>query len=255
MLKHETTETTLSITEDDAPVLTCDCSDATSSPSLHPIYTPDGQVATVDATFGQEYPPGISFLLGTVSGGQYARSVSTRKRLVSSDGFSIDSTWEDATGLFLIETYQVAVHPQQNDVQIADIKISLRAPQRSLELTGDVGLGYHAVEMEHRKAVDADTRMGKLEVSGKVSAWGTLSGLTTAENAPVGVAIFPHPANGKTTFFAEDVSFGYLFAQAEPFVVSTVMVRTLKYRILVYAGDLFTVDVSEYYKDYINIAE
>ncbi len=255
MLKHETTETTLSITEDDAPVLTCDCSDATNSPSLHPIYAPDGQVVTVDQTFGQTYPPGISFFLGTVSGGQYARNVSSRRWSTSSDRFSIESTWEDATGLFLVETYRVEVHPQQNEVQSVDIKISLRAPKRSLELTGDVGLGYHAVEMEHRKAVDADTRMGKSEVSGKVSAWGTLSGLTTAESAPVGVAIFPHPANGKTTFFAEDVSFGYLFAQAEPFVVSTVMMRTLNYRILVYAGDIFTVDVSEYYKDYINIAE
>ena len=252
MLKYETTETTLSITEDDAPVLTCDCSDATNSPFLHPIYTPDGQVVTVDATFGQTYPPGISFSLGTVSGGQYARSVSSRRQLASSDWFSIESTWEDATGLFLVETYRIEVHPQQDKVQIVDIKISLRAPKRSLELTGDVGLGYHAVEMEHRKAVDADTRMGESEVSGKVSAWGTLSGLTTAENAPVGVAIFPHPANGKTTFFAKDVSFGYLFAQAEPFVVSPVMMRTLKYRILVYAGDLFTVDVSEYYQDYTN---
>ncbi len=254
MLKSQTTETTLSITEDSAPILTCDYSDATNSPSLHPIYAPDGQVATVDETFGQAYPPGISFSLGTVSGAQYARSVSTRKRLASSDSFSIESTWEDATGLFLIETYRVEVQPRQNEVQVVDIKISLRAPKRSIELTGDVGLGYHAVEMEHRKAVDADTRMGELEVNGKVSAWGTLSGLTTAENTPVGVAIFPHPSNGKTTFFAEDASFGYLFAQAAPFVVSTVMMRTLKYRILVYAGDLFTVDVSEYYKDYVNTA-
>ena len=252
MLKHEATETTLVITEDGEPILTCYYGDTTNSPALHPVYAPDGQVVTVDATFGQAYPPGISFSLGTVSGGQYARNVSSRRWLTSSDSFSIDSMWEDATGLFLIETYRVEVHPRQDEVQIVDIKISLRALKRSLELTGDVGLGYHAVEMEHRKAVDADTRMGESEVNGKVSAWGTLSGLTTAEQAPVGVAIFPHPANGPTTFFAEDASFGYLFAQAAPLVVSTVMMRTLKYRILAYAGDLFTVDVSEYYKDYTN---
>ncbi|MXZ01891.1 hypothetical protein F4Y93_15075, partial [Candidatus Poribacteria bacterium] len=212
-------------------------------------------VVTVDETFGQAYPPGICFSLGTVSGGQYNKHVLSRKWVAASEWFSIDSTWEDASGPFLIETYRVEVHPQQNEVQIVDIKISLRAPKRSIELTGSVGLGYHAVEMEHRKAVDADTRMGKLEMSGKMSAWGTLSGLTTAENAPVGVAILPHPANGKTTFFAEDVAFGYLFAQATPLVVSTLMMRPLKYRILVYAGDLFTVDVSEYYKDYTDIAE
>lgn len=255
MLKHEATETTLSITEDGEPILTCYYGDVANSPSLHPVYAPDGQIVTVDTTFGQTYPPGISFSLGTVSGGQYNGQVLSRKWVASSESFSIDSTWEDATGPFLMETYRVEVHPQQNEVQIIDIKISLRAPRRSLELTGDVGLGYHAVEMEHRKAMDADTRMGELEVNGKVSAWGTLSGLTAAEQAPVGVAIFPHPANGKTTFFAEDASFGYLFAQAAPLVVSTVMMRTLKYRLLAYAGDLFTVDVSEYYKDYTNTAE
>ena len=252
MRNNKATETTLSITEDDAPILTCYYGDVANSPSLHPVYTPDRQIVTVDETFGQAYPPGICFSLGTVSGGQFNRQVLSRKRVAASDWFSIDSTWEDASGPFLIETYRVEVHPRQDEVQIVDIRISLRAPNRSLELTGDVGLGYHAVEMEHRKAVDADTRMGELEISGKVSAWGTLSGLTAAQQTPVGVAIFPHPANGETTFFAEDAAFGYLFAQAAPFVVSTAMARTLKYRILAYTGDLFTVDVDRYYQDYTN---
>jgi len=255
MRNNEATETTLSIIEDAAPILTCYYGDVTNSPSLHPVYTPDGQVVTVDETFGQAYPPGICFSLGTVSGGQYNRHVSSRKWVTASEGFSIDSTWEDVNGPVLVETYRVEVHPRQDEVQIVDIKISLHASNRSLELTGDVGLGYHAVEMEHRKAVDADTRMGESEVNGKVSAWGTLSGLTAAQQTPVGVAIFPHPANGETTFFAEDVAFGYLFAQAAPFVVSTVRARTLKYRILAYTGDIFTVDVSEYYKAYTNTAE
>ena len=252
MRNNKATETTLSITEDDAPILTCYYGDVANSPSLHPVYTPDGQIVTVDETFGQAYPPGICFSLGTVSGTQFNRQVLSRKWVAASEWFSIDSTWEDASGPFLTEAYRVEVHPQQNEVQIVDIRISLRAPNRSLELMGDVGLGYHAVEMEHRKAVDADTRMGELEVSGKVSAWGTLSGLTAAQQTPVGVAIFPHPANGETTFFAEDAACGYLFAQAAPFVVSTVMARTLKYRILAYTGDLFTIDVDGYYQDYTN---
>ena len=96
---------------------------------------------------------------------------------------------------YLTETYKAEVHPRQNEVQIVDIEISLHAPKDQLEFTGDIGLGYLAVEMEHRKAVNADTRMGALEVNGKVSAWGTLCGLTTAEHAAVGVAIFS--ASGK----------------------------------------------------------
>ena len=253
MLNNEATETTLSITEDDAPILTCYYGDVAHSPSLHPVYAPDGQVVTVDETFGQAYPPGICFSLGTGSDGQHNRHVSARKWVTASEGFSIDSTWDDTNGPFLIETYRAEVHPRQDEVQIVDITISLRALNRSLEFTGDVGLGYHAVEMEHRKAVDADTRMGELEVSGTVSAWATLSGISTAEMAPVGVAIFPHPANGETTFFAQDASFGYLFAKATSFVVSTVMAHTLKYRILAYTGDLFTVDVDAYYQAYTNM--
>ena len=80
---------------------------------------------------------------------------------------------------------------------------------------------------------------------------GTLSGITTAEQSSVGVAIFPHPTNGETTFLAEDTSLGYLFARAVPFKVNVGLTRTLKYRVLAYIGDLFTVDVWKYHQDYI----
>ena len=82
---------------------------------------------------------------------------------------------------------------------------------------------------------------------------GTLCGLTTAEQEAVGIAIFPHPSNGDTTFLAEDASFGFLFAQRHPFTVNADTTRTLKYRVLAYTGDLFTVDLWGYHQAYTRI--
>ena len=250
---HEFNEKELSITEDDTPILTC-ChgGDVARPPYLHPLYAPNGQVVTDDTNIGHQHPPGICFTRGTVNGAQLNHDEITRDTEASSGRFSIVTTWKNAAGPFLIETYRAEVHPRQPEVQILDIEFSFHAPRDPLEFTGDIGLGYLAVEMEHRKAIDADGRMGESELNGKTSAWGTLSGLTTAEHAAVGVAIFPHPENGEATFFAEDTSFGYLFAQATPFVVNTETTHTLRYRILSYAGDLFTVDVWGYHQDYTN---
>ena len=253
---HEFNENTLSITEDDTPILTCYHSgDVIRPPYLHPLYAPNGQAVTDDTSIGHQHPPGVCFTHGTVNGTPLKHDEITRDTEADSARFSIVTTWKNAAEPYLTETYSAEVHPRQNEVQIVDIEISLHAPSEPLEFTEDIGLGYLAVEMEHRKAINADGRMGESEVSGKVSAWGTLCGLTTAEHAAVGVAIFPYPAKGETTFFAKDASFGYLFAQAAPFIVNVGMTHILKYRILAYAGDLFTVDVWGYHEDYTDTAE
>ena len=84
--------------------------------------------------------------------------------------------------------------------------------------------------MEYRKAANADGRIGESEVNGNASVWGTIAGITTAEQNAVGVAIFPHRMNRETTFFADDTSYGFLFAQATPFTVDAGATRSLRYR-------------------------
>lgn len=222
-------------------------------PYLHPFYAPNGQVVTDDTNIGHQHPPGVCFTRGTVNGAVLDHDEITRDTEASSTRFSILTAWKNSAEPFLIETCKTEVHPRQTEVQILDIELSLHAPSHRLEFTGDVGLSYLAVEMEYRKAADADGRIGESEVNGNISIWGTLCGLTTAEQAAVGVAIFPHPSNGNTTFLAEDASFGFLFAQAAPFTIDADTTRTLKYRVLAYAGDLFTVDLWEYHQDYTNI--
>ena len=251
---HEFNDKELSITEDDAPILTCHHGgDVARPPYLHPLYTPNGQVVTDDTSIGHQHPPGICFIRGTVNAAQLNHDEITREIEAASAGFSVVTTWKDAEEPFLIETCAVEVHPRQTEAQVLDMEISLQAPSRPLEWTGDIGLGYLAIEMEYRKAADADGRIGESEMNGNLSAWGTLCGLTAAEQEAVGVAIFPHPSNGETTFHAEDASFGYLFAQAAPFTVNTGSTHTLKYRVLAYTGDLFTVDVWGYHQDYTDM--
>ncbi len=251
---HEFNEKELSITEDSAPILTCHHGgDVARPPYLHPFYAPNGQVVTDDTDIGHQHPPGVCFTHGTVNGAQLHHDEMTRDTEASSAGFSIVTTWKNSAEPFLIETCKTEVHPRQTEVQILDIALSLHAPSHPLEFTGDVGLSYLAVEMEYRKAANADGRMGESEVSGNISVWGTLCGLTTAEQKVVGVAIFPHPSNGDTTFLAEDASFGYLFAQTAPFRINADTTRTLKYRVLAYTGDLFTVDLWGYHQAYTNM--
>ena len=248
---HEFNEKELSITEDGAPILTCYHGDVAYPPYLHPLYAPNGQVVTDDTSIGHQHPPGICFTRGTISGAQLNHDEIARDTEADSARFSVVTTWKNSGEPLLMETCAVRVHPRQTEVQVLDIEISLQALRDSLEFTDNTGLGYLAVEMEYRKAANADGRIGESEVNGKTSVWGTLCGLTAAEQEAVGVAIFPHPTNGETTFLAEDASFGFLFAQATPFTLNAGETHTLKYRVLAYTGDLFTFDVWGYHQDYI----
>ena len=251
---HEINKNELSVTEEDAPILTYAYGDFEHPPYFHPLHAPNGQVVTDGRKSPDTHPPGAFFTLETVNGELLDPSTLMRERVPSpedaSEGFTIVTTWNTSEPL-LIETCMVEVHPRQPEVQVLDIQVSLNAPTTSLEFTGGIGLGCHTVEMDYRKAADADGRLGKSEVNGNSSIWGTLSGITTADQSSVGIAIFPHPTNGETTFLAEDTSFGFLFAQAAPFKVNVGLTRTLKYRVLAYVGDLFTFDVWKYHKDYI----
>lgn len=248
---HEFNEKELSLIEDGAPILTCYHGSDVAHPSyLHPLYTPDGQVVTDDTSIGHQYPLGICFTHGTVNAAQLNHDEITRETNAVSARFAVVTTWKNSKEPFLIETFAVEVQPRQSEGQILDIEISLQAPSQPLEFAGDIGLSYLAVEMEYRKAADADGRIGESEMNGNLSAWGTLCGLTAAEQAAVGVAIFPHSSNGETTFHAEDASFGYLCAKAAPFTIDTGATHTLKYRVLAYTGDLFTVDIWGYHQDY-----
>lgn len=250
MLHREVSKTALSITEDGLPILACCYGDLERPTYLHPLYAPNGQVVTADGDNRAQYPPGICFTLGTVNGAQ--RAAHERKLTVveSSEEFAIVTT-SGVPEPLLIETFTTKVHLRQTEVQVLDIEVSLHAPTVSLEVAGNTGLACRAVEMEYRKASDADGRLGESEVNGNKSAWGTIAGITTAEQNAVGIAIFPHPTNGETIFFADDTSYGFLFAAVAPFTVDVGATRILKYRVLAYIGDLFTFDVWKYHQDYI----
>ena len=250
---HEISKNELSITEDGAPILTYCYGDPERPSYFHPLYTPSGQVVTEGNSTQGQYPPGVCFALGTVNGERLDGSTLTREKGLSVEKageYTSFTTWNPSEPL-LVKACTLVVHPRQTEVQMLDIAVALYAPKTSLEFAGNIGLGCRTVEMEYRKAADANGRIGEFTVSGKRSVWGTLSGITTAGQDTVGIAIFPHPTNGETTFIAEDASLGFLFAQAVPFKVNVGVTRTLKYRVLAYGGDLFTVDVWKYHRDYV----
>ena len=205
MLHREDTEKELSITEDGTPILTYCYGDLERPPYFHPLYTPNGQVVTEGVETRAQYPPGICFALGTVNGEKLDQQPLTRQRMPStgetSEEFTIVTTW-GAQKPLLIETLTAKVQPRQTEAQVLDIEISLHAPTTSLEIAGNTGFAYYAVEMGYRRAMNADGRIGESEINGHTSVWGTLCGITAAEQEGVGVVIFPHPENGETTLLS-----------------------------------------------------
>lgn len=134
-------------------------------------------------------------------------------------------------------------------VRVFDVHVGLFGTPVNLTFDGSTGLSYHAVAMEYPKVVDSEGRIGAAEANGGMAKWCTLGGIVA--NDAIGVAILPHPKNGETRFFAEETALGFLKAQTPSFTLKAEASLTLRYRVLVYVGDLFTVDVSDYYQDYI----
>ncbi|MYB66653.1 hypothetical protein F4083_01785 [Candidatus Poribacteria bacterium] len=247
----------ITLSENGNPVLTYHYSKTVSHPYMHPIYTSNGQIVTEG--FGdnkQRHLPGLCFSVGEVKDKNGNASPIKQKvteidkevirKPKSSNVFRIVSeTTYQISNAVLINTLQIDVPPIRNDVRILDMKVVLQALSKPIELVGDIGLSYYAVEMEHRKTANANAKIGEAEVNRTESKWGTLCGIV--DNTAIGVAICPHPANGPTQFIAEDVYQGFLFAKTPSLIIDPHENRELIYRVLIYLGDLFTFDVGEYY--------
>ena len=256
---EEVSDKEVTITEEGESVLTYCYGETVSCSHFHPLYAPNGQVVTEGTE--QRHPPGMCFTLGTIKDDsgkpiELCRSTSTldRETFRSSTTeeaakFVSKTTWETSNTV-LTEICKVTVYPHQNDVRILDLTIILHAASISITFEDKIGLSYHAVEMEHRKAADASGKIGESEVNGQESEWATLCGISS--DAAIGVAIFPHPKNGQTAFLAEDTYKGSLFAQTAPFFLNANEKRELNFRVLIYLGDLFTFDVWNYYQRFID---
>ncbi len=251
----------ITITEKGESMLTYCYDESLSFSHFHPLYAPNGQVVTEGmAEIGQQHLPGICFTFGIVSDEngkpiELCRSTPTIDRENSkaaaeeSAKFVSKTTWKAANPV-LTEICEVLVYPHQNDVRILDLTVILQAASTSITFDGKIGLSYQAVEMEHRKAANANGKIGESEVNEQESEWATLCGING--DTATGVAILPHPANGQTLFLAEDAYKGFLFANTAPFSLNIKEKRELNYRVLIYLGDLFTFDVWNYYQNYIS---
>lgn len=260
-MMDEVSDKEVSITEKGEPMLTYCYDESASFSHFHPLYAPNGQVVTEGmAETGQQHLPGICFTFGTVNDDS-GKPVELHRSgtILDRRTFKFSKTeelakivsktiWEAANPV-LTEICEVIVYPLQNDVRILDLKVVLRATFIPITFEGKIGLGYQAVEMEHRKAANASGKIGEAEVNGQKSEWGTLCGINA--DTATGVAILPHPANGQTLFLAEDGYKGFLFANTAPFTLNVNEKRELNYRLLIYLGDLFTFDVWNYYQSFL----
>ncbi len=242
----------LSITEKGEPTLTYCFGESVTHPYFHPIYAPNGHVLTNGTE--DKHLPGLCFSIESVKD-KSGKSVQLQRKTTNlecekSEEYAnfVSITNFQANSYEVIKNCKTRVLPRRDNLQIVDININLHITSNSIAFD-NVRLGYNAAEMEHRKTADSNGRIGELEVNEKESEWGTLCGILG--NTAVGLAILPHPDNGETHFLAEDAYLGYLCALSQPFTLDTNTTRTLKYRMIIYVGDLFTTDISECYQDYI----
>ena len=247
----------ISITEKDEAALTYQYCVSESHSYIHPLYAPNGHVIT-DVN-SETYPRGLCFTLGKVCNKngkqlQLQRNASTLNweflELDSNENsikFVSNTTYE-TTDIELVESCHVIVHPIKDNVRILDMSIVLQTDNNHIQFMESFGLSYFAADMEHRKTANSEGRIGEAEVNQELSDWVTLCGIT--ENTPVGVAIIPHPSNGKTNFHAKDAYQGYLLAQTQQPTIDTHGTLTLDYCLIIYVGDIFTIDISDYYEKY-----
>ena len=250
----------ITITEDGDNVLTLNYGESSLHPFIHPIYAPNGMIAT-EGTLDtkQRHLPGLCFTFGTVkdhngnvlllkrSNTELDRKFINKAESNETIKIISETTWTESENL-LIETFHLSVEPVKNDIRILDLEVVLQTKSKQLKLADDIGLSYSAVEMEHRKSANADGKIGEAEVHKQDSDWATLCGIVA--NSAIGVAICPHPANGVTQFLAEDIYQGFLLAKCANLTLKTNEEYTFRYRILIYLGDLFTFDVGEYYSNF-----
>ena len=249
----------ITISENGNLVLTYHYSETVSHPYMHPIYTSKGQIITEGSTENiQRHLPGLCFSVGEVKNRNGNTSLlkqiiteldnETVRNTVSSDVFRIVSeTTYQISNAVLKNIYQVNIQPIRDNVRILDMKVVLKSLSEPIELMGNIGLSYYAVEMEHRKTANADAKIGETEVNRTESKWITLCGIVN--NTAIGLAICPHPENGPTQFIAEDMYQGYLFAKTPSLIINPHENRVFNYRILIYLGDFFTFDVDAYCSD------
>jgi len=248
---------TVSITEERESVLTYNYGESVLFPYFHPIYAPNGELATdkVDGT-EQEYKSGLCFSFGTVfDSNRNPVKLSKITDLIDQTPSDIEDVLEftnsiiwESSELKLLQTSKINVYPLQDDVRIIDLSVEMSTDSDILLFEDFLGLSYNAVEMEHRKVSDSEGRIGEAEVNGKEADWGTLCGITS--DTAVGGAILPDNSNGKTVFKSVDTFRGYLSAQYLPLTLNPDEKQSFNFRFLVYLGDLFTFDVQKHFTQY-----
>lgn len=261
-----------SLADGDKPILTYHYGLDLYKPYFHPVYAPNGQIVTDDAPEDHVHHRGLCFAWGDVNGINYWAETncgeSVRGRIVhrefrqksvneDSAGFAVVNDWVAPDGTRPIEEIcHLTVYRPEIDVQTIDFCFELHAQSADIVMGTPPayhGLCYRAAKSEYRKITNSDSRLGEREAKGKPAQWCELGMILS--NASLGVAIFDHPSNRRhpTTFFALDEAFGFIstsFAYNEPYTIPTGESLTLKYRVLIHLGDLFSFDLWKCYEEY-----
>ena len=248
---------------------------------IHPLYGLDGAVLTEDFPEDHLHHRGIFWawhqvLIGDKPIGDAwecknfvwdVQSVEHRQKddgvlVLEAQTFWQSPVWTDANGKqepFVSEETILTIHPKANRYRVIDIEISLLALVPELKIGGsedEKGYGGFSVRMKLPEDIQFTSTAGRVTpTTNAVSAgpWMAISGSLAADGGKAGVVIMEHPNNPRPKdqwILREARSMqNPVYPGRNPVAVSDQEPTVLRYRLVVYQGDLSEEEIDGLYEE------
>ena len=171
----------------------------------------------------------------------------------------LSELWKDDNGKmkpFLNEDAKITVQAKQDNYRVIDFEISLLALVENLKIGGSTdakGYGGFSVRMKLPKNVKFGSQNGEVEpTTNQLDAgnWMNVSGTLASNNGKGGVVMICHPDNPmfpeKWIIRKKGSMQNPVFPGRSPVLVSTTTPTILKYRLLVYTGEMTSSNIQRF---------
>ena len=166
--------------------------------------------------------------------------------------------WKDATGEmkpFLKEKVVITVHTHEDNYRIVDFEISLLALEDDLKIGGSEdrkGYGGFSVRMKMPEDISFVSDQGIVQpqvTQVNAGAWMDVSGSMLPNGGKAGILIVNHPDNPmfpeKWILRKKGSMQNPVFPGREPVLISKTEATVLKYRLVLYKGELEAIEIDK----------
>ncbi|MEM9672886.1 MAG: DUF6807 family protein [Bacteroidota bacterium] len=244
---------------------------------VHPLYGIDGTVLTEDFPDDHPHHRGIfwawhQILIGDKRLGDgwscediewevYEVGGQQEDRTLYTQTYWKSPNWTNAQGEqapFLSEKTSIKIHPANGNHRILDFEISLLALVPELKIGGseDVkGYGGFSVRMKLPEDIQFTSTDGDVTArteAVEVGSWMDMSGSLTVDSGKAGIVVIAHPDNpppkDQWILRTKNSMQNPVYPGREPVVVSDKEPTVLRYRLIIYDGELSREEITDQYE-------